>query len=255
MSIRSTLNSKETLVPSGFDRREFIGTAGFAAVTLALGAELIPGSASAQTASIPREVPMTYETKPLPFDPSHIKGMSEKILTSHYENNYSGAVKRLNAIGVQLASLDWTTAPTFLVNGLKREELIATNSMILHEHFFDAIGGEGPPTGSLAEAIKRDFGSVERWRTEFSAMGKAEGGGSGWVILTYSPRERRLFNTWAADHTTTLAGGRPVLVLDMYEHAYHMDYGAKAAAYVDNFMQGIRWDTPGKLFERYSGES
>jgi Fe-Mn family superoxide dismutase len=183
---------------------------------------------------------MTYETKPLPFDPSHIKGMSEKILISHYENNYVGAVKRLNAISAQLANLDWATAPTFLVNGLKREELIAANSMVLHEHFFEAIGDGGEPTGALAEAIKRDFGSVERWHAEFSAMGKAEGGGSGWVILSYSARDKQLVNTWAADHTTTLAGGRPVLVLDMYEHAYHMDFGAKAATYVDTFMQGLR---------------
>jgi Fe-Mn family superoxide dismutase len=164
-------------------------------------------------------------------------------------------VKRLNAISAQLANLDWATAPTFLVNGLKREELIAANSMVLHEHFFEAIGGGGEPTGALAEAIKRDFGSVERWHAEFSAMGKAEGGGSGWVILSYSARDKRLVNTWAADHTTTLAGGRPVLVLDMYEHAYHMDFGAKAATYVDTFMQGIRWDTTQKLYERYSGES
>jgi Fe-Mn family superoxide dismutase len=242
-------------MPSGFDRREFIEAAGVAAASLALGAELAPGTASAQTASSPKGTPMTYEPKPLPFDPRHVKGMSEKILISHYENNYGGAVKRLNAIGAQLASFDWATAPTFLVNGLKREELIATNSMILHEHFFDALGGDGQPTGSLADAIKRDFGSVERWRAEFSAMGKAEGGGSGWVILAYSPRSKRLVNTWAADHTTTLAGGRPVLVLDMYEHAYHIDYGAKAAAYVDAFMQGIRWDSPAKLYERYSGES
>jgi Fe-Mn family superoxide dismutase len=85
-------------------------------------------------------------------------------------------------------------------------------------------------------------------------MGKAEAGGSGWVILSYSPRDKRLLNTWAADHTTTLAGGRPVLVLDMYEHAYHMDYGAKAAAYVDAFMQGIRWTRPVELYERYRQE-
>ena len=75
-------------------------------------------------------------------------------------------------------------------------------------------------------------------------MGKAEGGGSGWVILTYSPRDKRLVNAWAADHTTTLAAGKPVLVLDMYEHAYHMDFGAKADSYVDNYMKIIRWTTP-----------
>jgi Fe-Mn family superoxide dismutase len=238
---------------NGLDRRSFFGTAGVAAAGLALGAELIPAAASAaDTSSVPAK---PYEVKPLPFDPSHVKGMSEKILTSHYENNYIGAVKRLNAIETELAGLNWSAAPVFTINGLKREQLIATNSMILHEHFFDAIGGDGQPSGALEEAIKRDFGSVDRWRAEFSAMGKAEGGGSGWVILTYSPRDKRLVNCWAADHTTTLAGGRPVLVLDMYEHAYHMDFGAKAAAYVDAYMQGIKWENPAKLYQRYSGES
>jgi Fe-Mn family superoxide dismutase len=229
------------------DRRKLLKTGSLATAGLAL--------ARAEAGQPSERNPMVYAMKPLPLDPSHIKGMSEKLLTSHYENNYGGAVKRLNAIGAQLASLDWATAPNFQINGLKREQLIAANSMILHEYFFDALGGEGEPTGILAEALGRDFGSIDRWRAEFSAMGKAEGGGSGWVILAYSPRDKRLVNAWAADHTTTLAGGRPVLVLDMYEHAYHMDYGAKAGAYVDAFMQNIKWEAPEKLYQRYSGEN
>jgi Fe-Mn family superoxide dismutase len=124
--------------------------------------------------------------------------------------------------------------------------------MILHEIYFDGLGGGARASGPLADAIARDFGSMERWRSEFAAMGKAEGGGSGWVILAYSPRDKRLVNQWAADHTTTLAGGRPVLVLDMYEHAYHMDYGAAAARYVDVYMEAIRWDNVAKLYEQYS---
>ena len=198
---------------------------------------------------------MTYEAKPLSLDPKAIKGISEKVLVSHYENNYSGAVKRLNAITAQLAELDFSKVPVFMINGLKREELVAANSMILHEIYFDGLGGDGTPSGGLADAITRDFGSVERWRAESSAMGKAEGGGSGWVILSYSPRDKRLVNQWAADHTTTLAGGRPVLVLDMYEHAYHMDYGAAAARYVDIYMEAIRWDNAAKLYDQYSRES
>jgi Fe-Mn family superoxide dismutase len=198
---------------------------------------------------------MTYEIKPLAFDPKSIKGLSEKLLVSHYENNYGGAVKRLNAITAQLAELDFAKAPVFTINGLKREELIAMNSMILHEVYFDGIGGGGVPSGALGDAIARDFGSVERWRMEFSSMGKAEGGGSGWVVLAYSPRDKRLVNQWAADHTTNLAGGRPVLVLDMYEHAYHMDFGAKAAGYVDAYMDVIRWENAAKLYERYSREA
>jgi Fe-Mn family superoxide dismutase len=198
---------------------------------------------------------MSYQVKPLPFDPKSISGISERVLVSHYENNYGGAVKRLNAIGAQLAELDFAKAPNFIINGLKREELVAMNSMILHEIYFDGLGGANRPGGALAEAIVRDFGSIERWRAEFSAMGKAEGGGSGWVILSYSPRNKRLVNQWAADHTTTLAGGRPVLVLDMYEHAYHMDFGAAAARYVDIYMEAIRWDNASALYDQYARES
>jgi len=239
---------------TNLERRNFIQSAGLLAGAAA-ATSLIEQPAVAQSAQQTGVKPMTYEAKPLSLDPKTINGISEKVLVSHYENNYVGAVKRLNAIGAQLADLDFTKAPNFVINGLKREELIAANSMILHEVYFDSLGGAGRPTGALSDAIARDFGSLERWRTEFSAMGKAEGGGSGWVILAYSPRDKRLINQWAADHTTTLAGGRPVMVLDMYEHAYHMDYGAAAAKYVDVFMEAIRWDNAVQLYDRYSRES
>jgi Fe-Mn family superoxide dismutase len=239
----------------GIERRNFIQAAGLLAGTAA-AAGITERPALAQApASAGGARPVTFEPKPLSLDPKSIKGISEKVLVSHYENNYLGAVKRLTAISGQLADLDFAKAPVFVINGLKREELIAANSMILHEVYFDSLGGGGAPSGALAQAIARDFGSIDRWRTEFSAMGKAEGGGSGWVLLSYSPRDKRLVNQWAADHTTTLAGGRPVLALDMYEHAYHMDYGAAAARYVDVFMEAIRWDNAVKLYERYSSQA
>ncbi|MDX2221218.1 MAG: Fe-Mn family superoxide dismutase, partial [Rhodospirillaceae bacterium] len=170
-----------------------------------------------------------------------ISGLSEKIILSHQENNYSGAVRRYNAITDQLAASDFASAPNFALNGLKREQLIALNSAILHEVYFASLGAGGAPEGALASAMARDFGSVERWQAEFAAMGKALGGGSGWVLLSYSPRLARLVNLWAADHAHTGADAVPILALDMYEHAYHMDYGAKAAAYVDAFMATINW--------------
>ena len=234
------------------ERRNFITGVGAAAASTAV---LAGTQAFAQANQPTGAKPMTYQPKPMPFDPKSIAGISEKVLVSHYENNYVGAVKRLNAIGTQLAELDFAKAPNFVINGLKREELVASNSMILHEIYFDGLGGGGNAKGPLIEAIARDFGSLERWRAEFSAMGKAEGGGSGWVILSYSPRDKRLVNQWATDHTTTLAGGRPVLVLDMYEHAYHMDYGAAAAKYVDIYMEAIKWDNAAKLYEQYSKAS
>jgi superoxide dismutase, Fe-Mn family len=198
---------------------------------------------------------MTYSMKPLGCDPARIKGMSERLIVSHYENNYGGAVKRLNLIEEKLAELDYANAPGFLLNGLKREELIAMNSMILHELFFDGLGEQSEPGGDLKKAIARDFGSYERWRSEFVAMGKALGGGSGWVLFSWSARDRKLVNQWASDHCHTVAGGVPIPALDMYEHSYHIDYGAKAATYVDSFMEVIHWRNVDRLFAEVSGRS
>lgn len=236
------------------DRRQFAEILGVAAATTVLAAN-IPGSASAQTPAAATPATGPYTIKPLPFDPKSIKGLSERILVSHHDNNYAGAVRRLNTIHAQWRALDVATAPVFTVNGLKREELIAMNSMILHELYFDGLGAGGAPAGNLAAAIARDFGSVDRWRAEFAAMGRAEGGGSGWVLLTWSPHDKRLVNLWAADHTHGVAGGRPIIALDMYEHAYHMDYGSGAAGYVDAYMQAINWNNASSLFDRYSRES
>src|SRR6266704_3608223 len=192
---------------------------------------------------------MAYSMKPLGCDPVRIKGMSERLIVSHYENNYGGAVKRLNIIDEKLAELDYAHAPGFLINGLKREQLIAMNSMILHELFFDGLGEQSQPGSVLQETLTRNFGSYERWRSEFIAMGKALGGGSGWVLLSWSPRDRKLVNQWASDHCHTLAGGTPILALDMYEHSYHIDYGAKAADYVGVFMTAINWPAVRRAYD------
>jgi superoxide dismutase, Fe-Mn family len=185
---------------------------------------------------------MELKPQALPFDPAGVNGLSEKLLRSHHANNYSGAVKRLNALRAELARLDPAVAPGFAWNGLKREELIATNSMLLHELYFSSLGGAGKPMEpAWALALAANFGSVERWQAEFSACGKAQAGGSGWMLLMFQPREGTLVNQWAADHTHAIAGGVPLLALDMYEHAYHMDYGAAAASYVDAFMANIDW--------------
>jgi Fe-Mn family superoxide dismutase len=194
--------------------------------------------------------PRSFAPVPLPFDPKTIAGLSERLLVSHHENNYVGAVKRLGAITTQFAALDPATAPGFQINGLKREELLAWNSMILHELYFAGLGAPSRPGKALAAAIERDFGSDARWRAEFAGMGKALGGGSGWVLLMYSHRDKRLVNQWANDHTMTLAGATPVLALDMYEHAYALDYGAKAAAYVDAFMATVHWAKADGIFAK-----
>src|SRR5437763_439410 len=137
--------------------------------------------------------PETVMVRPLLLKPQWMNGLSEQLLVSHYINNYGAAVRRLNAIRARLADLDWADTPAFEINGLKREELITASSVILHEVYFDSLGGHGdnPPTGvaeppaDLAQALERDFGSITGWRAEFTAMAKALGCGSGWVILTW----------------------------------------------------------------------
>src|SRR2546422_11619681 len=96
---------------------------------------------------------MPYEIKPLSCDPKKLKGLSEKLIVSHWENNYGGAVKSLNAITAHLATLDFATAPVFVINGRKREELIATNDMILHELYFDGLGYDGEADRRLRVAV------------------------------------------------------------------------------------------------------
>jgi len=216
-----------------------------------LGGLALAGAATATAAAQPAGPP-AYTPKPLPFDPKAVPGLSEKLLVSHHDNNYAGAVKRLGAIRGEFAKLDPATAPGFAINGLKREELIAWNSMILHEIYFAGLVAAAPPSAGLAQALERDFASHDKWAAEFSGIGKALGGGSGWVLLTYSPHEGRLVNTWASDHTQTLAGGMQLMALDMYEHAYQMDYGAKAGDYVNAFMKVVSWRHANEAFAKAS---
>jgi superoxide dismutase, Fe-Mn family len=192
---------------------------------------------------------MDLRAQPLPFDPASLPGLSERLLASHHQNNYGGAVTQLNAIRAQLVQTNPQQAPGFVLNGLKREELIATNSMLLHELYFASLAAQpAQMTPAMTLALDASFGSVARWCDEFASLGKALGGGSGWVLLCFLPREGRLVNQWSADHTHAIAGAVPLLALDMYEHAYHLDFGANAGAYVDAFMGLIDW---AQVYARY----
>jgi Fe-Mn family superoxide dismutase len=187
---------------------------------------------------------MRYQLTPIHCRPWLLNGLSLRLIESHFENNYGGALRRLNAISAQLESLDYATAPPYQVGSLKREELAALNSTLLHELYFASLGaGDGKPTAPVAEALERDFGSVGQWRSQFLAMATALAGGSGWVLLTWVPRDRRLVNSFATDHAQSIAGGIPVLALDMYEHAYHIDFGANAKAYIEAFMRNLDWQS------------
>src|SRR5262249_16523743 len=125
------------------------------------------------------------------------------------------------------------------MRALKREELSAVNSVILHELYFVNLGGDGKVPAVVTSALETNFGGVHQWRREFVAAARSLAGGSGWVVLSYSPDDGRLHNRIAIDHSHAMVGAVPILVLDMYEHAYHLEFGSNAAAYIDVFMRVI----------------
>jgi Fe-Mn family superoxide dismutase len=184
---------------------------------------------------------MFQHITPFPCRPWTLNGLSERLIVSHYENNYGGAIRSANAIRGDLDSLDPAVAPGHLIRALKREELAALDSILLHELYFENLGGDGKIGPAMAAVLDAQFGSVERWRTEFVAAAQSLRGGSGWVALVHSRRGRRLHVHVAVDHTQAMVDAAPLLVLDMYEHAYHIDFGANANAYIDAFLRNIDW--------------
>jgi Fe-Mn family superoxide dismutase len=229
---------------SDVTRRQAIGTAALAAS----GAALAGGAsaAAAQSGSAPSPVPAfagKHAAKPLRFDPAKLTGLSEKLITSHWENNYQGSVRGLNTIETRLAAaMADPEFPPVAYSGLKREELHRTGSVVLHEHYFGALGGDGKAGGAIQQALAAAYGSFGAWEAEFRRTAMALAGGSGWCVLTYNRHTASLHNYWAWDHMHGAVTGAPLITLDMYEHAYHMDYGSAAARYVDAFMANLDWE-------------
>ncbi len=183
----------------------------------------------------------------LPFDAKSLHGISEKLIQSHWENNYIGASKTLNTVrGRLVQALEDANTPPWIYTGLKREQSIRTGSVVLHEKYFENLGGDGKAPANVRTMISQSFGTFDRWEAEFRKIGQGLGGGSGWAMLGFNEHLKLLENYWLADHATTPAYTRPVLVMDMYEHAYQMDYGAAAAKYIDAFMANIQWDAVAK---------
>jgi len=185
---------------------------------------------------------MKYHLEPLYCRPWTLNGISPRLIESHYENNYGNALRRLNALAAQLESLDPDATSPHLFRQMKRDEAQLLNSTLLHELYFASLGGDGRAVPeAIATAIEQDFGSIDRWRAEFVALATALAGGSGWVLLTYVPRDGRLVNLCTSDHSQAVAGGIPILALDMYEHAFHIEFGANATAYIAAYMRNIDW--------------
>jgi Fe-Mn family superoxide dismutase len=206
-------------------------------------------SPSAPPGSIPPALAGAHTVVPLPFKASSLNGISERMISSHHENNYTGAVKNLNKCEQVLADIKPDTPP-FVVAGLRQSELTFRNSKTLHEAYFGNLGGDGKRSGAVEKALSEAYGASSRWEEHFRATAAGLGGGSGWVILGLELETGGLRTAWSGNHTQVLASSVPLLVMDMYEHAYQMDFGAAAAKYVDAFFVNIRWEEVNRRLER-----
>ena len=190
------------------------------------------------------------EVKPLHY--TQLEGLSEKQLKEHHDVLYAGYVKKIGEIEEKLKTTDMSAAnATYSEFGeLKREETFALNGVKLHEGYFDNMQPNGSEcSGKIKELIERDFGSYETWEKEFRAAGLA---GRGWVVLGYDLDEQRLRNVLCDAHNHGGVWNMAALfIMDIYEHAYFMDYGTARKAYIDAFFKNIDWEYANGLLEKY----
>lgn len=179
--------------------------------------------------------------------------LSERQLSEHHDVLYTGYVNKLNEIEEKLPGADKGKAnATFSdFRALKKEEVFAQNGILLHELYFENIAPqnaeEKKPFDKLREYIDKDFGSLLAWQDDFLACGMSS---RGWVILGLNPADGRLHNYIADVHDVGgVWGARPLVVLDMYEHAYFIDYGTKKKDYINAFIKNINWDIVEKRFK------
>ena len=171
-----------------------------------------------------------------------MEGFSETLLKNHF-TLYQGYVTNTNKLHELLISKPKdATNPEYAE--LKRRFGFEFNGMRLHEYYFENLGGKAPPdkSGTLSKRLADDFASSDAWEQDFRATGAMRG--IGWVILYQDDVTGWLFNQWINEHEVGhLAGCRPILVMDVFEHAFITDYGLKRADYIDAFFKNINWDS------------
>jgi superoxide dismutase, Fe-Mn family len=189
-------------------------------------------------------------TKSLKY--KELPGLSERQLAEHHDVLYAGYVKKVNDIRAACATADLTKANATHSDWreLKVEEVFAANGVVLHERYFDNLIPNGnKPSGRIAELIARDFGSHERFLEELVACGIAS---RGWVVLAYDLNDAHLHLYVADRHDQGgVWGAVPLLVLDVYEHAYFLDYATARKKYIDAFVSNVDWSVPNALLEKY----
>jgi Fe-Mn family superoxide dismutase len=195
-----------------------------------------------------------YQPKPLGFDPGKLPGLSERLLTSHHDKNYAGAVKKLNDVERRIAELP-ADAPGYLLGALLRSQQMFRNSVVLHELYFDNLGGNGKLEGALAKTLTTSFGSIANFETQFRAVGLSLAGGSGWALFSWDRHRGRPLLSRSGSHLELPSESVPLCVLDMYEHSYHLDYGADTARYVDAFFRNLDYGRVEQRFQAMQGGS
>lgn len=180
--------------------------------------------------------------EPKQFFISGLSGISDEQITEHKDILYTGYVKKLNEIEEKLSGVELTSANQIYsdLRSLKVEEVFALNSVVLHELYFENLGKETEfPGTKFADMMIRDFIDVDVWSTSFKACAMAA---RGWVILAFSSVDSKLHNYCMDSHNMNLpVNATPLLVMDVYEHAYAIDYGVKRPQYIDAFMDNIKW--------------
>lgn len=177
-----------------------------------------------------------------------VKGISVKTNQEHYKL-YNGYVNKRNEIEEKLKTADRSKAAATYseYSELKRQETFSANGMVLHDMWFNSLWGDGQPKGEVVEAIKRDFGSYEAWVEDFKATAMSS---RGWAILALDPSDGRLHNYLVdLQNQGHVAGTFHILGMDVFEHAYFIDYGTNRKQYVENFFQNINWTYVNKRYE------
>lgn len=191
----------------------------------------------------------TLEVQPLPY--GGLDGISENQLKQHHDVLYAGYVKKVNEIQEKLKNVDFGEAnATFsMVRELKAEETFAANGVKLHEGYFSNLGGNGELSGPILDMITEDYGSRDRWEQDFKAAGMSA---RGWVILAYDMSWNVVHNySLDAHNIGSMFDAVPLFILDVYEHAYFIDYGTNRKDYIEAFMKNANWDYVNSVVEKY----
>lgn len=193
---------------------------------------------------------MDYQAKDLPFDKKPLGRISEKTLEVHHDKLYVGYVNKKNEIETKLRQVEPQGNATYSeFRGLKLEQTFAANGVYLHERYFKSLGGNGEmPAGAFQDALEREWGSIENWKKSFVACGMSA---RGWVVLAYDFNDDRLHNYIGDMHNQGgVWGAMPLFVLDVYEHAYFMDFGSDRAAYIEDFLANADYSDAAKKYEK-----